>query len=246
VIVTLGGITAKQTFGASSGISDGTLSNKHMDGRMGLGNRTYNFIQPEIENTFFDNIKGQLAKPVFAYAEKKGGAIFDFGFFDKNKMTGPVAWVDHIWEEDWPAYRFFAEGFSLDPNSKVTPRKMNIHLDSATSISFTDPDIVTEFYSHIPGAFFQKDDQIYVIPCNSKPPGWTVVIDGQKFYTPGCQLVSETYDAKAQMCVGGLQNIGGGVDFSLLGINWCKGKYIMHDFTNPHSVRLGFAKQPGQ
>lgn len=211
---------------------------------IGLGLSDYNSIMPEIEPNFFETIKPQLAKPVFAVAEKKGGAVFDFGFFDQKKMTGPVAWANNKWEEDWPAYRFFGEGFSLG-NSKVTARRQNIHLDTSTSLSYTDFDIVKDFYSRIPGASYDKEQQFSTLPCNSSPPDWTVVISGQKFTTPGSQLISQPIDDTGKVCLGGLQNIGGGVDFSLFGINFFKGKYVMHDFTNPNAIRLGFAMQAG-
>lgn len=121
---------------------------------------------------------------------------------------------------------------------------MNVHLNSGTDISFTDPDIVKEWYSHIPGAVTQEE-QGYTIPCDSKPPGWTVVIGGRKFFTPGCQLISQPVDDAGKICLGGLQNIGGGVDFSLFGTNFFKGKYVIHDYADPKHIKLGFAMQPG-
>ncbi|ENI02024.1 hypothetical protein COCC4DRAFT_146565 [Bipolaris maydis ATCC 48331] len=244
--VTIGGITTKQAFGAASGLSQTFLSDPDLDCMVGIGNSTYNSIVPEYENNFFDNIMKQLVKPVFAYAQKKGGAVFDFGFFDQNQYTGKVAWVDNAPEDGWPAYAFYGEGFSLfDPNAKVTPRKMNIHLDASTTLSYTDPDIVTAWYKSVPGSQYDDDQQMHSIPCNSKPGGFTIVIGGQKFFTPGDQLVSIPLDDEGKTCLGGLQNIGGGVDFSLFGMTWLKGKYIMHDFANPKAVRLGFAMQPG-
>ncbi|EUC31764.1 hypothetical protein COCCADRAFT_27562 [Bipolaris zeicola 26-R-13] len=244
--VTIGGVTTKQTIGAASGISQTFLSDKNMDCLIGLGNSTYNSIGPEYENNFFDNIKSQLAKPVFAYAEKKGGAVFDFGFFDPNQYTGKIAWTDNSPEEDWPAYAFYGDGFSLfDPQAKVTPRKMYIHLDASTTLSYTDPDIVTAWYEAVPGSKYDDDQQMHSIPCDSKPGGFTVVIAGQNFFTPGSQLVSIPLDNEGKMCLGGLQNIGGGVDFSLFGTTWLKNKYIMHNFANPNAVKIGFAMQPG-
>lgn len=216
-----------------------------MDGFLGLGPTEYNFLgDMGTENTWFVNALPQLAKPVFAVAHTKGHGVFEFGFINQKKISGAITWVDNVLEDYWAAYSFYGEGWSVgDQHAKTAPRKMNIHLNSGTDVSFTDPDIVKEWYSHIPGAV-TKDEQGYTIPCNSKPPGWTVVIGGRKFFTPGCQLISQPVDDAGKICLGGLQNIGGGVDFHLFGTNFFKGKYVIHDFTNPKKVKLGFALQP--
>ncbi|EUC28524.1 hypothetical protein COCCADRAFT_9125 [Bipolaris zeicola 26-R-13] len=244
--ITVGGITAKTTFGAATqAISDFT-DDTDADGFLGLGPMEYNFLGDlGTHKTWFREALPQLAKPVFSVVHTKGHGVFEFGFINTKKINGAITWVDNVLEDYWAAYSFYGDGWSVgDKNAKTSPRKMNIHLNSGTDVSFTDPDIVKEWYSKIPGAV-TKDEQGYTIPCNSKPPGWTVVIGGRKFFTPGCQLISQPMDDEGKICLGGLQNIGGGVDFSLFGINFFKGKTIIHDFTNPKKVKLGFALQPG-
>ncbi|EUC40530.1 hypothetical protein COCMIDRAFT_41150 [Bipolaris oryzae ATCC 44560] len=245
--ITVGGITAKTTFGAATGAITEFTSDQSADGYLGLGPTEYTFLGDDIgtEKTWFVNALSQLAKPVFAVAHAKGRGVFEFGFINNNKINGAITWVDNVLEDYWAAYSFYGEGWSVgDQSAKTSPRKMNIHLNAGTDVSFTDPDIVREWYSKIPGAV-TKRDQGYTIPCNSKPPDWTVVIAGRKFYTPGCQLISQPVDHAGKTCLGGLQNIGGGVDFHLFGTNFFKGKYVIHDFTNPKKVKLGFALQPG-
>ncbi|KAJ5062172.1 aspartic peptidase domain-containing protein [Bipolaris maydis] len=245
--ITVGGITAKTTFGAATQAVEDFTNDKTVDGRFGLGPMEYNFLGETIGSikTWFREALPQLAKPVFAVAHTKGHGVFDFGFINQKKISGPITWVDNFLEDYWEAYCFYAQGWAVgDQNAKTSARKMKIHLNSGTDVSFTDPDVVKAWYSRIPGAVTQ-DDQGYTIPCNSKPPGWTVVIGGRKFYTPGCQLISQPVDDDGKVCLGGLQNIGGGVDFHLFGTNFFKGKYVIHDFTNPNKVKLGFALQPG-
>ncbi|KAL6166517.1 hypothetical protein ACJQWK_07863 [Exserohilum turcicum] len=244
--VTIGGLTAEQAVGAAVAVSQHQLNTKRRDGMVGLGDKTLNTIQPDSQNTFIDNVKSQLAKKVFAITTKITGSIFDFGFIDPKKYTGSIAWVDNFFEENWSAYGFYGSGFSVGPsNVNITPRKMNIHLDSASTVTYVDPDIITSFYGKIKGAKFDNDRQYWTIPCNSNPPDFTVVIGGQKFVTPGCHLISINIDDSHKMCIGGLQNIGGGVDFSLFGINWFRGKYVVFDVSSD-KVKLGFAKEAGQ
>lgn len=244
--VTVGGVTAKTTFGAATSAIEDFTSDTNIDGIIGIGVKEYNGIgEFGTENTWFDNARPLLAKPLFAVAHTKGHGVFEFGFINQKKISGPITWVDNKLEDAWAAYGFYADGFSLvNPDAKIRHRKMNIHLNAGTDVSFTDPDIVKEWYSRIPGAV-TKEEQGYTIPCNSKPPGWTVVIGGRKFFTPGCQLISQPVDDDGKVCLGGLQNIGGGVHFSLFGTNFFKGKYIIHDYANPEQVKLGFAMQPG-
>ncbi|KAL6153970.1 hypothetical protein ACJQWK_01432 [Exserohilum turcicum] len=244
--ITIGGITAKSTFGAAStAIADWT-SDLSQDGVVGLGIPNFNQIGGfGKEKTWFVDAIPMLDKPLFAVAHTKGHGVYDFGFINQKKISGPITWVWNRVERYWDAYGFLGDGFGIgDPSAQITKRKMKIHLEAGTDISFTDPDIVKAWYSLIPGAVTVVE-QGYTIPCNSKPPGWTVTIRGRKFFTPGCALISQPVDDEGKNCLGGLQNIGGGVDFSLFGINFHKGKYIIQDYTDPNHIKLGFAMQPG-
>ncbi|KAL7778427.1 hypothetical protein CFE70_007927 [Pyrenophora teres f. teres 0-1] len=100
---------------------------------------------------------------------------------------------------------------------------MLIHLTTSSSISFTDPDIVADYWSQVTGSKFDDDQDMQVIPGKYMNLGF--VDDDDKKY-----------------CYGGLQKIGGGVDFSLLGTNLFKDKYVLHDMNDEKKLRLGFAK----
>lgn len=231
------------------------MADKHVDGLLGLGVHKYNSIGEfngkgfdfkdfTAYNTWFEDAIPVLEKPVFAIAHTIGRGGYDFGFIDHKKIAGSIAWVNNVLEDYWPAYSFFGQGVAIgDSNAKITPRKQHIDLNSETYISFTDTDVVNEWYSKIPGAV-TENFQAFTIPCQSNPPGWTVVIAGKKFFTPGCQLIGEPVDKEGKTCLGGLQLIGGGVDFSLFGVNFMVGKYIIIDQTNNNQIKLGFAMRP--
>ncbi|KAF2853807.1 acid protease [Plenodomus tracheiphilus IPT5] len=244
--IKLGSITTTQVIGAAETVNDQMLDDQDSDGMFGLGFSYTNGITPKPQLSFFDTIKPQLEKPLFSVALKHNTTgSFDFGFIDGKKMNGPITYADVV-DDGWGAWSIIGEGFSVGSNPKITARKMKIHFDAATSISYTDPDIVSAAYSKIPGAKFDKEQQAYTLPCNAKSvPDITFSIRGSRQVISGERLKYAPIDDDGRVCYGALQNIGGGVDFSLLGINFFVNKYLVHD-TNNGKPRLGFARQSGE
>lgn len=209
---------------------------------IGLGFKGANSILPERQNTFFDNIRNQLACPLFCTALRtKAPGRFDFGFIDTGKTDGPITYADAL-HDGWGVWAYVGDGFSIGTQPQITKRDMHVHLDTATSISYTDPDIVAAYWSRVRGAHFDKDQQGYVYPCKAKNlPEITFTVHGARQIVAGDAMRFSAIDDDGVWCYAGLQNIGGGVDFSLFGINFIKDKYIVFDTSVP-GFRIGFAK----
>jgi len=241
-LVTFGSLSTQQLFAAATNVSQGWLNDVDEDGIIGLGFKGANMITPGPQNTFFDNLRPQLAQPIFntAFRTKAPGCI-DFGFIDAKKVDGPITYVD-VLHDDWYAWGYVGDGFGIGTNPNITSRKLNTHLDTATSLMFTQPDIVTDYWARVPDAHFNDDQQSYIYPCNAKIlPDITFTINGARQVVAGDAIRSSPISDDGKWCFGNLQNIGGGVDFGLFGIPFIKDKYIIHDMSVPNS-RLGFAK----
>jgi aspergillopepsin I len=64
--VTIGGVTyAEQAVEAAEKVSSEFVSDTDSDGLLGLAFSTLNSVSPVAQKTFFDNIKANLAQPLF-------------------------------------------------------------------------------------------------------------------------------------------------------------------------------------
>lgn len=94
--VIVGGVKASgQAVEAAKQISQQFVQDKNNDGLLGLAFSSINTVKPQAQKTFFDTVKSQLDKPLFAVTLKhnKPGS-YDFGYIDKSKYTGQLAYTD--------------------------------------------------------------------------------------------------------------------------------------------------------
>ncbi|EFQ85488.1 hypothetical protein P3342_007610 [Pyrenophora teres f. teres] len=242
----IGELSTQVVFAAATNASKSWYEDDGVDGYIGLGFYKYaNGIQPERQLTFFDNLKKSLAKPIFATALRfNTTGKFDFGFIDQALVDSPFTYVDGI-DDGWGHWACMTDGFSIGPQTQITKRDMKIHLDTATAGVYAQPDIVASYWSRVPGAHFDTDNQGYVYPCNAKNmPLLTFTVKGARQAINGDSLRFSALDDEGKVCWGGLQNIGGGVDFGLFGTPFIENKYIVFDVTKENGT-VGFAKMKG-
>ncbi|CAE7199664.1 hypothetical protein PTNB73_06219 [Pyrenophora teres f. teres] len=241
--IKLGDITTTQEIGAATSVYEGFVGSSS-DGLVGIGFGYTNSIEPERSLTFFETIMPQLSKKQFSVALRHGcPSSYDFGEVSPRKMASPFVYVPVEDDNEWGAWRFYGDGFAVG-SKPVTKRRMLIHLTTSSSISFTDPDIVADYWSQVTGSKFDDDQDMYVFPCIAKNlPDVTFIFSGSRQVIPGKYMnLGFVDDDDKKYCYGGLQKIGGGVDFSLLGTNLFKDKYVLHDMNDEKKLRLGFAK----
>lgn len=94
--VTVGGVKATgQAVEAAKQISQQFVDDKNNDGLLGLAFSSINTVSPTPQTTFFDTVKSNLDKPLFAVTLKHGApGTYDFGYIDSKKFTGDVTYTD--------------------------------------------------------------------------------------------------------------------------------------------------------
>ncbi|KAJ5820543.1 Penicillopepsin-2 [Penicillium riverlandense] len=128
--VTVGGVQAtSQAVQAAEKVSQQFVSDTKHDGLLGLAFSSINTVTPQQQLTFFDTVKSQLSKPLFAACLKHNQpGVYDFGFIDQTKFTGSLAY---------------------------TP--VNSSQDTGTTLLLLDNSVVSAYYQQITGA--QNDPQ---------------------------------------------------------------------------------------
>ncbi|RMZ73553.1 aspergillopepsin A precursor [Pyrenophora seminiperda CCB06] len=229
--VTLGNLSTTQIFAAATNVSRGWLDIPNYDGIIGLGFKDANSITPGPQNTFFDNIRPSLAAPLFATCLRSHarGSI-DFGYIDTEKVDGAITYID-VLEDGWGVWGYIGNGFAIgSDSSQITQRVLRTYLDMSTSTMFTQPDIVAAYWSRVTDAHLSDEEQGYIYPCNATHlPQISFSVNGARQLVQGDAMRTESFDKEGKWCFGGLQNIRGGVDFSLFGYNFMKDRFVVHE-----------------
>ncbi|KAG9385575.1 Asp domain containing protein [Pyrenophora tritici-repentis] len=241
--VTLGAFSTNMVFAAATNATKDWYGDKGVDGYIGLGfYEDANGIDPDPQPTFFDSIKKKLHEPIFSSSLRfnKSGK-FDFGFVDYKNTWGDFATVDAV-HDGWGHWACMIDGFGIgNHNPHITKRDMKIHVDTATTLVFAQPDIVAGYWKLVKGAHFDDANQGFVYPCNTHIlPNITFTVKGARQEINGESLRFSPIDHAKKTCFGGLQNIGGGVDFGLFGTPFMENRYVLFNLTDPKGT-IGFA-----
>lgn len=237
----VGGVTAtSQAIGAATSVSAAFQRDIDTDGLLGLSFSSLNTIRPTPQKTWIDNVKDSLEQPLFAVALKYHAAgTYDFGFIDKSKYTGDIAWVDV--DDTNGFWQFNSTGYAVGQGEEI---KGNIDAiaDTATTLIYLPPAIVTAYYSKVVGAQIPRSVGGWAFPCNSTLPDFSVTIGGQKQTLPGKHINYQPLDIGSPTCFGGIQR-NDGLPFGIFGDVFLKSKYVVHEMGA--IPRIGFAQQVG-
>jgi len=237
--VTIGGVTAtSQAVEAASTVSASFAQDVDTDGLVGLAFSSINTVSPKQQTTFFDTVKSQLAKPLFAAQLKYHAAgTYDFGFIDTSKYTGSITYTSVDSSQGF--WGFSATGYSI--GTTTTTKSISGILDTGTTLVVIDDSILNKYYAQVSGAQNSDEDGGWVFPCSSKLPNFSITVGGVKQTIPGTYInYSPIGDGN---CYGGLQS-NAGLGLSIFGDIFLKSKYIIFDLSTG-SPRAGFAQQVG-
>ncbi|KAF5987977.1 secreted aspartic proteinase precursor [Fusarium bulbicola] len=164
--INVGGIVVKsQAIEAAKNVSDRFTANAAESGLLGLAFGSINTIRPAKQATFFDNVKGVLAEPLFT-ADLKNDAFgtYDFGYVDQKKKTSPITWtsVDNsqgFWEISSTVY---AVG-----NKKFVKTSIDGIVDTGTTLLYLPDEIVQDYYRNVNGSTFSTIEGGWVFPCDN-------------------------------------------------------------------------------
>jgi len=240
--VTVGQVTATaQAVEAATSVSAQFSQDVDTDGLLGLAMSTINTVSPQKQTTWFDTVKGQLAKPLFAVTLKYHAAgTYDFGYIDSAKYTGAITYVNADASQGF--WGFSASGYSVGTGATVSSSISGI-LDTGTTLMYVPAAIVKAYYAKVSGAKLDNTQGGYVFPCNAVLPNFSITVAGVKQTVPGKFINYAPITDGSSTCFGGMQS-DADVGISIFGDIFLKSKYIVHDMSNG-TPRLGFAQQAG-
>ncbi|KAF2466381.1 Asp-domain-containing protein [Lindgomyces ingoldianus] len=239
--VVVGGVTAtSQAVEAATSVSTQFQQDRDTDGLLGLAFSSINTVKPTAAKTFFDNVKANLASPVFAVTLKYHAAgTYDFGFLDSTKYTGDITYTsvkttNGFWE-------FTSTGYAVGSGSTTTA-SIDAIADTGTTLLYLPSAVVKAYYAKVTSAQNSNTYGGWVFPCSTTLPDFTLVIGGSKQVVPGKHINYAPVQTGSTTCYGGIQD-NTGIGFSIFGDIFLKSKYVVHEMSS--TPRIGFAQQVG-
>lgn len=238
--VVVGGVTAtSQAVEAATAVSAQFSQDVDNDGLLGLAMSSINTVKPQQQTTFFDTVRSQLAKPVFAVQLKYHAAgAYDFGFIDTAKYTGPITYVNADVSQGFWGF----SGTAYSVGTTTASASISGIVDTGTSLLYIDPAIVKAYYATVTGSKNDSTQGGYTVPCKATLPDFSITIGGVKQVVPGKYINYAPIDTSGTTCFGGIQT-NADIGITILGDVFIKSKYIIHEMGS--TPRLGFAQQAG-
>ncbi|KAF2396038.1 aspartyl protease [Trichodelitschia bisporula] len=260
--VTIGGLSVKnQAVGAARDVTASFTKDKHNDGLLGLGFSKLNSIKPVPQKTWFDNVKPQLAAPLFTCTLKRGAeGSYDFGYIDQKKIKGEVIWQNVAGTRGF--WDVAPSGFSF-ANGPVNNNKYPGIIDTGTSLWIMPKEFVDRYWSQVKGATYLDAIHAYIFPCGpgiANPPDITTWFGNRKVTIPGINMnyqklkfsgdptkrKNNPFQRQAGpdglMCYGGLQNLPN-MKINIYGDIFLKGVMAIFEAAPGKQARLGLAEQ---
>jgi len=226
-------VVPKQAFGAAKNVSAEFLDNFQMDGLLGLAFRKINSIKPVQQNTFFENLKPNLAAPLFATALRSNApGTYDFGFIDQSKYKGTLAYTEV--DSSSGHWKIYVTG------SSMLNYGFHAIVDSGSTLALLQPEYVDAYWAKVPHAVHDDTAGGYIFPCDADLPDFWLKIGGAKHVISGDYLNNGYMDDSGVMCFGALQSNNGFIN-AILGQTFMKGRYIVHEDSNG-LPRMGLAR----
>jgi len=208
------------------------------DGLLGLAFSRLNTIKPTPQKTWFDNVKGQLAQPVFtSNLKRRAIGSYDFGYIDKDKYKGNITYTTVTGNRGF--WTFGPTGYSVGKGD-VVPATINAIADTGTSLWYLPKAVADGYWAKVPGAQYNSVQAGWMFPCSEKLPDMNIVVAGQKVNVPGINMNYQTISSS--LCYGGIQR-DTGMPFSIFGDVFLKGVFVIFESVPGQQPRLGFAQQ---
>lgn len=228
--VTIGGLTVKnQAVEAAQKVSSSFTSESLTDGLVGLAFSSINTVSPTQQNTFFDNAKSALDKPLFtADLKHQAAGKYNFGYIDTTAYTGSISYVavDNS-QGFW--------GFT----STVNGKKVSGIADTGTTLLYLPTSLVSAYYSKISGAKNNASAGGYTFPCSGgNPPAFTFSAGSATITVPGSYMNFGDIGDGSGACFGGLQS-SDSIGTNIYGDVALKSAFVV--FSGASSPQLGWA-----
>lgn len=212
-------------------------------GLLGLAFSVLNTVRPTQQKTWFDNLKANLALPLFTANLKKGAiGTYGFGFIDNTSYTGAIGYANISLTRGF--WEFASNGYQIGIGTHpFVSTAIDAIADTGTSLLLL-PDVITNAYwANVTGAYYEPAYGAYIFPCSSPLPAFVFGVGTYKGVVPGTYMnygqVNPTF------CFGGIQTQGT-LPFSIFGDILLKAQYVIFDMGNSTAgvvPRIGWANK---
>lgn len=232
-IIVGGATVTSQAVEAATSIASQFISQAG-DGFLGLGFEDGNTCSPDQCETFFGNLMKSSPEPLFTADLQPDGGSYDFGYIDKSKYVGEIAYVDVLHES--PAYWDFTAGiYSVGGKSGSIGDSI---MDTGTSIWYLPEDATNDFYGSF-NSSYDENEGAYVYSCDETPPDFSVEIGNTTFVVPGSAINFGPVGDGTENCIGGIQ-YSDLLPGSIFGDMFMKNFFVVF---NQGTEQIGVAKQ---
>ena len=135
-------------------------------------------VTPQQQKTLFDNVKPQLALPLFtADLKHQANGSYEFGAIDASKYSGTLAYVpvdssSFYWGVQITGYSAGGDGTGL------TPTTLTSIVDTGTTEILLPKSLVKEYWNKVPSADYNHMLEAYVFDCTEQLPSFYVGFPG--------------------------------------------------------------------
>lgn len=216
-------------------MSSAITRDQFSSGILGLGMSSGNTVRPTPQKTFIDNIKGDLAKPLFTANLKKGvPGNYNFGYLDQSEYKGKIGYTPV--DEDEPYWKIVVDGYQVGAKGKYTATPWPAIVDTGTSLLLLPGAMVDKYYAQVKGSQYDRLVGMMVFPCDAKLPDFIFHVGKYNGTVPG-QYINYGKSSAGGNCHGGIQSAEG-VPFAVIGDVLLKSQFVVFDIGEK---RVGFA-----
>lgn len=236
-VVQIGGATVtKQAVELATSVSGSFEADVKNDGLVGLGFSNINTVQPAPQQTFFENIMGALAAPLFtANLKANAGGTYTFGQIDPSEYSGAIhyAAVDHS-QGYW---QVTSTRYSINGQTSQSSHASPAIIDTGTSLLLVDQAVVSAYYASVSSAYYDTAQAGYIYRCDAKLPSFGVAVGDYMATLQGKDVTfAELGDGT---CYGGIQS-NQGQGLQIFGDVLLKHFLVVFDGGN---LQVGFASK---
>ena len=176
-------IASNQAVEAATNITYEFEADTNNDGLLGLAFDKINMVKPTKQKTFFSNVRGSLAAPLFTADLKMGSpGSYDFGFVDSEKYTDALTYVPV--NDSGGFWNFRSNGFAIGKGSFSTASIDSI-MDTGTTLLLLPASIVGAYYAKVRRARYDRAQGGFVFPCSVTLPDLRLGFGTYKATVPG-------------------------------------------------------------
>ena len=172
-----GAIVNGQAFGLATNVASSFVGDTASNGLVGLAFSKLNTIKPQKQKTFFDNVVGDLAQPVFTANLKHGVAGgYEFGTIDSTQFQGSLTTVPV--DSSSGFWQFTSKTIAIGNGQPQTVSGGSgiAIADTGTSLMIVDDAVVQAYWSQVEGAQDDAQSGGVIFPCTSALPDLQVAV----------------------------------------------------------------------